>query len=198
METIKITFDNGEEREYIKGIKLKEVIQSIAEKNSLDTIVAKYNGKTVYEDFELTKKGKLLLYNINTNIGNKAYERGLIYLFEVCASEVLGNDTKIIIKYSLDKGVFCKISKSISENDISNIKKEMKKKIKEALPFEKIETTKTEALDFFKSIKREDKVRTLFYNNDNLVTLYKLENYYNYMIGEMPLSTKGLKFFDLT
>lgn len=198
METIKLTLDSGEEKEYIKGIKLKEVIESLTEKESPDVIVAKYNGKIIYEDFTFNKKGKLSLYDINTNIGNKAYERGLIYLFEICASEVLGNDVKIIVKHSLDKGVFCKINKEISEENISNIKKIMKQRVKKEIPITKIETTKAEALEYFKSIRREDKIKTLFYNTDNLVTLYKLEDSYNYFIGEMPFSTKVLKYFDLT
>ena len=198
METIKITINGEEEREFIKGIKLKEIIRALKDKDSLDVIVAKYNGKIIYDDFIFDKKGTLSLYNINSNIGNRAYERGLIYLFEICASEVLGNDIEIIVKHSLDKGVFCKINKEISEDDISNIKKVMKQKVKNDLPIVKIETTKAEALAYFKSIKREDKLKTLFYKPDNLVTLYKLEDSYNYFIGDMPFSTKVLKFFDLT
>ena len=85
METIKLTLNNGTEKEFIKGIKLNEVIESLKEKNSLDVIVAKYNGKIIYDDFTFMQKGKLSLYNINTSIGNKAYERGLLYLFEICS-----------------------------------------------------------------------------------------------------------------
>lgn len=198
METIKLTLDSGEEKEFVKGIKLKEVIESLNSNNQLDVIIAKYNGKIIYDDFIFNKKGKLSLYDINTNIGNKAYEKGLTYLFELCAIKVLGNDTKIIIRHSLDKGVFFKVSKEVSEEEISNIKKLMKQKVKENIPITKIETTKTEALEYFKSIRREDKIKTLFYNTDNLVTLYKLEDSYNYFIGEMPLSTRVLKYFDLT
>ena len=94
MEIIKLTLDNGEDREYIKGIKLNEVLETLKENNSLDVIVAKYNGKIIHDDFVFQKRGRLSLYDINTNIGNKAYERGLIYLFELCALEILGDDTK--------------------------------------------------------------------------------------------------------
>ena len=198
METIKITINDGEEREYIKGINLKEIINSLKEKDSLDVIVAKYNGKIIYDDYVFTKKGNLFLYDINTNIGNKAYERGLLYLFELCTLEVLGSDTKISVKNSIDKGVFCKINKEVTEENVSDIKKLMKVKVKENIPIEKMETTKGEALEYFKSIKREDKVKTLFYKTDNLITLYRLDDHYNYFIGEIPLSTGVLKYFDLT
>lgn len=198
METIKLTFNNGEEKEFVKGIKLKEILESIKDNQEFDTITARFNGKNIYDDYVFTKKGNLSLHDINTPIGNKAYERGLLFIFNLCALEILGKDTKIVVKHSIDKGVFCKIDKNIDEEDIINIKKLMKAKVKENLPFIKLETTKEEALEYFKSIKREDKVKTLFYNTNSLVTLYRLDNNYNYLIGELPLSTKVLKYFDLT
>ena len=74
----------------------------------------------------------------------------------------------------------------------------MKDKVKAELPFTKIETTKAEAITYFKSLNREDKVKTLFYNTSNYISLYKLEDKYNYIIGTMPSNTKVLKYFDLS
>lgn len=197
METIKLTINN-EDKEFNNGIKLKEVLSSLKKDERYDIITARYNGKAIYDDYTFTKKGKLSFYDINTNIGNKAYERGILFLFNICAIQILGKNTNIIIKHSIDKGIFCKIDKKVTEEDITSIKKLMKEKVKKNISFIKIETTKEEALAYFKSIKREDKVRTLFYNTDNLVTLYRLEDSYNYLIGELPLSTGVLKYFDLT
>ena len=198
MENIILTLDNGKKKEFVKGIKLKEVINLLKEEYPNDIISAKYNSSIInYEDI-INKSGTLSLYDINTKQGNKIYERGLLYLFEVSALEVLGKDTKIIVKYSLDKGIFCKIDKNINTTDITNIKKIMKDKVKASLPFTKIETTRNEAIEYFKSIKREDKVRNLFYNISEFVTLYKLENTYNYIIGDLPNNTSVLKYFDLS
>ncbi len=198
METIIITLDNGEKKEYVKGIKLKEIIEKIKGKDNQSVLAAKYNNKMIDYEEILTKSGTLTLYDINTKEGNKIYEKGLLYLFEVSAVEILGKNTKITVRHSIDKGVFCTINKSIEEEDIIKIKKTMKEKVKENIPFIKIETSKTEAIDYFKNIKRDDKVRTLFYNTTNFVTLYKLGNTYNYIIGNLPYSTGSLKYFDLT
>ena len=198
MNTIILTLNNGKKQEFVKGIKLKEIINTLKEEYPNDVLAAKYNNDIIgYED-TLTKSGNLELYDINTKQGNKIYCHGLLYLFEVCTREILGKDTKIIVKYSLDKGTFCKIDKEITTEDISKIKKLMKEKVKASLPFTKIETTKSEALAYFKSIKREDKVRTLFYNTSPYISLYKLENTYNYIIGDMPNDTSVLKYFDLS
>lgn len=198
MQTIILTLDNGEKKEYIKGIKVKEVIENLKSANCHDIISIKYNNRFVNYEDTLLKSGKISLYDINTKQGNKIYERGLIYLFELCAIEVLGVDTKIVVKFSIDKGVYCEIDKNITIDDISKIKKVMKEKVKACIPFTRIETTKTEAIEYFKSIKREDKIRTLFYNRANTITMYKLDDMYNYITGDLPNDTGVLKYFDLS
>lgn len=198
MENIILTLDNEKKKEFTKGIKLKEIINSLKEEYPNDIIAAKYNSSIINYEDTINKSGKLSLYDINTKQGNKIYERGLLYLFEVSTLEVLGKDTRIIVKYSLDKGVFCKINKNINSTDITNIKKIMKDKVKASIPFTKIETTRNEAIDYFKSIKKEDKVKNLFYNTSEFVTLYKLEDNYNYIIGDLPNNTSVLKYFDLS
>lgn len=198
MENIILTLDNGKKKEFVKGIKLKEVINLLKEEYPNDIISAKYNSSIINYEDTINKSGTLSLYDINTKQGNKIYERGLLYLFEVSALEVLGKDTKIIVKYSLDKGIYCKIEKEVIEEDIINIKKLMKEKVKQSLPFTKIETSREEAIEYFKSIKREDKIRTLFYNTAKFVSLYKLEDTYNYIIGDLPNDTSVLKYFDLS
>ncbi len=198
METIILTLDSGKKKEYVKGIKLKEVIENLKEEYPNEIVFTRYNGSIIDEDEKLTKDGKLSLYDLNTMQGNKAYERGLLYLFETCAIDVLGKDTPIYVKYSIDKGIFCKIDRPVTAEEVSKIRKLMKEKVKAEIPFTKIETTKTEAISYFKSLKREDKVKTLFYNTANFVTLYKLEDKYNYIIGTMPNNTRVLKYFDLS
>jgi len=142
METIIITLDNGKKKEYVKGIKLKEVISNLKEEYPEPIISAKYNSKIICEEEPLLKNGTLSLYDINTNQGNKIYERGLLYLFEHCALDVLGKDTKIVVKHSIDKGIYCKIDKDITSEDVTKIKKVMKEKVSKALPFNKLKHQK--------------------------------------------------------
>lgn len=198
METIVLTLNNGNKKEYVKGIKFKEVLESLKNDYQSGIVSARYNNKIMNDDDVITKNGKLIIYDLNSMEGNRIYERGLLYLFEACATEVLGKDVKIYVKFSIDRGVFCKIDRNVTFEEVSEIKKLMKDKVKKEIPFTKIETTKEEALAYFKSLKRQDKVKTLFYNSANYVTLYKLEDQYNYIIGTMPSNTKVLKYFDLS
>ena len=198
MEKIIITFDNGIKKEYSKGIKLKEIIEDIKADYSFDIISAKFKNQLIgYED-SIMKSGNLELFDITTSQGNKIYERGLIFLFETVIMKVLGKDTKIKIRHPIDKGIFCEIDKEITEKDITKIKEMMQEKVKLDLPFEQIETSRIEAIEYFKKLKREDKVKTLSYTISNFVKLYKFDGIYNYIIGDLPNSSGILKKFDLT
>lgn len=198
MQTIIITLNNGKKEEYVKGIKVKEILDKMSKEEREDAILIKYNNKKVDLETELKKNGTLQIYDINTLEGNRIYERGLLYLFIYATNNVLGKDTKVIVKHSIDKGIFCKIDKELEDKDVSEIKKQMKELATKNIPFTKMDTTKYEAIEYFKSIKREDKAKTLFYDPSKYVSLYKLDDYYNYLIGDLPSSTGVFKYFDLS
>lgn len=196
MNNIIITFEDGTKLEFRKGIKLSEVIKSIGTEKEI--ICGNFENIIIGYDDAINKSGKLILYDLNNSVGSRIYEKGLTFLFRVSALEILGKDTIIKIRNSIDRGVFFEIDKKVSDDDIVKIKKLMKEKVDKSLPFVKVETTMNEALTYFRSIKREDKIRTLFYDKNNYVTLYKFDGVYNYIIGTLPHDSSVLKYFDLT
>ncbi len=198
MQTIIITLNNGKKEEYVKGIKVKEILNKMSKEEREDAILIKYNNKKVDLETELKKNGTLQIYDINTLEGNRIYERGLLYLFIYVTNNILEKDTKVIVKHSIDKGIFCKIDKKVEDKDVLEIKKQMKEIVSKNIPFTKMDTTKYEAVEYFKSIKREDKAKTLFYDTSKYVSLYKLDENYNYIVGDLPSSTGVLKYFDLS
>lgn len=198
VDTIIITFENGEKREYIKGVKFIDIVNDINNSYKYEILCGKFRNQIVNYDDSIVRSGTLYLYDMNTKEGNKIYERGLIILFENCVREILGKDTNIKISYSIDRGIFCQIDKKIEEEDLFKIKNLMKEKVKKAIPFVKIETSRNEAIEYFKNIKRFDKVKSLLYDTANFITLYKFDGTYNYILGVLPHDSSVLKYFDLT
>ena len=196
MNNMIITFEDGSKKEYRKGTKFGEIVADIA--IGRDIVCGSFNNNILNYDDPIAKSGKLILYDINSIYGNRVYEKGLTYLFKVCATEVLGNDRVVRIRHSIDRGIFFEIDGGIDKDTLNEIKKMMKDKVSKNIPFIKIETTMSEALTYFKSIKRFDKAKTLFYDKNNYVTLYRFEDTYNYVIGHLPHSSSILKYFDLT
>lgn len=198
MDTITISFEDGKKREYIKGVKFIDIIKDVKNLYKYDIICGKFRNQIVNYDDSIVKSGKLYLYDINTKEGNKIYERGLTVLFESCVRDLFGKQTFIKISYSIDKGVFCNIDKKMTEEDVDKIKKLMKEKVSKSIPFVKIETSRTEAIEYFKSLKRYDKVKSLFYDTSNFISLYKFDGTYNYILGNLPYDSGILKLFDLS
>lgn len=198
METIIVTLQNGKKLEYKKDIKLYEVLENLKDDLPFDILIAKYRNEFINYNDSLTKNGTLELFDINTSLGNRTYERALTIVFKMAVYEVLGADTKVIVRHSLDKGIYIDIDKKITKDKLELIKVVMKDKIAKQIPFTKIETTIQEATEYFKNIKRKDLVKTLFYNKSNYITLYKFENTYHYVLGLLPNDSGVLKYFDLT
>lgn len=196
MDNIIITFEDGSKCEYRRGVKLIDVINDI--QGDKDIICGSFNGRIISYDDALTRNGKLVLYSINDATGSRIYEKGLIYLFNVSLVEALGKDTVVKVRNSIDRGIFFEINKDVTEEDIKKIKEIMKDKVKKEIPFIKVDTTVEEALTYFREIKREDKIKTLFYDKNSFVTLYKFDGVYNYMLGNLPHDSSILKYFDLT
>lgn len=197
MNNIIITFEDGSKKEYRRGIRIEEIIKDISPESEI--ICASFENTVLNYDDTLSRSGTLYLYGINDSYGNRVYEKGLIFLFKKCAIDVLGKGTSIKIRNSIDRGgIFFEIDKNVTEEEINTIKTLMQDKVNKELPFTKIETTMNEAINYFKDIKRADKIRTLFYNKDRYVTLYKFDGVYNYILGTLPHNSSVLKYFDLT
>ena len=196
MNSIIITFEDGSKKEYRRGIKVKEIIKDLMIDREI--ICASFGNTILNLEDSISRSGNLVLYDLNSSQGSRVYEKGLIFLFKTCATEVLGKDTRIIIRNSIDRGIFFEVDKELTEEEVKNIKKTMQSKVDKGIPFTKVETTMNEALNYFKEAKRDDKIKTLFYNKDKYVTLYKFDGNYNYIIGNLPHSCGILKHFNLT
>lgn len=196
MNNIIITFEDGSKKEYRRGIKLKDIINDLAIDNII--VCASFDNTIINLEDTINRSGNLILYDLNSSQGSRVYEKGLIFLFKACATEVLGKETRIIIRNSIDRGIFFEVDKELNEEDIKNIKKSMQSKIDKEIPFTKVETTMSEALNYFKEAKRTDKIKTLFYNKDKYVTLYKFDGNYNYVLDNLPHNCSVLKHYNLT
>ena len=154
MDTITITFENGIKKEYRKGIKFEEIIREVQKERKFPIISGKFKNQFINYEDSIEKSGPLYLYDINTKRGNMLYEKGLSIVFKKSLLEVYGNDVKFKVKHSIDKGVYYEVEAPITKENIQKIKQTMNEKIKKSIPFQKIETSRMEAINYFKSIKR--------------------------------------------
>jgi uridine kinase len=98
----------------------------------------------------------------------------------------------------LDKGLYIEPSIKIQEEDIDKLAEMMMSIVKENLPINRITVSRLDAIDYFKKIGDNVKSDIMQYITSTHLTLYKLENEYNYFYSLMPTSTGVLSYFALT
>lgn len=181
-----------------KGITFHDLIF----KNSKDKVksiaICKLNGKYHELTDVIKEDGEVEVISFDTDLGMKIYIRTLQFIFITAALELFPN-SKITIEHSISKALYGEIHKEIplTENDINNIKENMKDIINKDIPIKSIRTSKEKAMEIFKEYNMEDKIKLLKYCEIEDVHLYELKGRYDYFYGTMAYSTGIIRAFDL-
>ena len=180
--------------------------QQITILNSLDllTFMKKYNFKNypvigVKIDNEKIKDGcKIEFLYANDLDGNKIYKSALKYILIVAINDLYEN-VNIYFEHSIDKGICFRIDidKLLNEDDLEKIKKQMHTLIKEDIPFKKINVSKKDAIRYYEKINEKEKAYIIQGVLDPIVSLYRLQDNYNYFYTAMPYSTGSITDFDI-
>jgi uridine kinase len=131
--------------------------------------------------------------------GALIYRRSLNFLLEMAFADLFPK-AKLTIDHSISfGGYYCQVSgrESLTEKEVAALKTHMQELIRADAPFVKREVPLKEAIEYFRSIGYEDKVRLLAYRRKDYLTLYRLGERMDYHHGYMVPSTGYLKWFDL-
>lgn len=186
----------GKKLTYPKGVSLLEVSKDFQNEFEEKIIVAIVNGVVTELSFNLFNNSEVEFYDRTSPLGNKVYESGLLFVLSNAFKSVL--KSKIIVKYSLDTGIYIKSEELISSDDLDNVKTKMNEMIKEDFKIDKLLINRKEAIKYFEKLGEKDKVELLKYNTNTNINLYKLENTYDYYFYNLPISTGYLDDFKLT
>lgn len=180
-----------------KAISILNFYDSI--KNSIKDIplVGSINNKIVSLNEMITKDCRIDLYDVNTPIGNKAYERGISFIFIKAVRDVVNCDVKI--EHSLDKGIYCEVLHNFEVDEVlvEKIKIRMKEIIALSMPIDKILVSRLDAIEYYNKSKQYEKAKSLKYISNTSISLYKLDNILDYFYGEIPINTKYIAEFDI-
>jgi uridine kinase len=131
--------------------------------------------------------------------GSLIYRRSLNFLLETAFADLFPK-AKLTIDHSISfGGYYCQVSgrKPLSRDEIAALKLHIQELIQKDLPFERKEVPLKEAIEYFRSIGYDDKVRLLAYRQKGYLTLYRFGSHMDYHHGYMVPSTSYLKWFDL-
>lgn len=195
----KIKLNNGKEISVEEGKTLRDLIKENNLKEKYPIVLGILNDKIYEMNSKIDKDGKLILVDIGTNMGMRTYVRTLQFVLIKAVYDIFP-EAKVSIEHSLSKGLYCEInreSKELTEDELILIKNKMKDIIQKNIPIEKVSASKEQAIKIFEKYRMKDKVRLLKSIDLKDVTLYKLDDRYDYFYGTMGYVTGLVKLFDL-
>ena len=149
MNEVKVKYKN-KEYTYERGTTLLDVSKDFQEDFQEQIIMGSVNDRPAELNFVLPDKSRVEFFDNTSEVGNKVYESGLVFILVEAFSNVLKSE--IEIKYSIDKGIYVYTKKKITEEDLNKVTEEMKSIVKKDLPITKNLISRVEAINYYKSI----------------------------------------------
>lgn len=197
---IKIIY-NGNEigiGKYNKGIILYELKEKYEEYFEYPIFLAKINNENIELSKGVYDDSIIEFLDVRNNHSYMAYKRSIALLMLNAIRKILGEETKVFIKYSINQNWFCQIrDHNITDELLKNISDYMIDTIKRNEPIEKTNIPTNECINFLIKHKMEDRANGLKFVRKASINLYKLEETYDYLYGPMAVNTKDLHSFSL-
>ncbi|HDN59036.1 MAG: threonine--tRNA ligase [Candidatus Neomarinimicrobiota bacterium] len=198
-KTVSVTLPDGSKIEVESGITASELAKGLGEGLFKKAIAAKINNQLVDLSFKIEKDSSIKIITYNDP---EAQEIILHTTAHVMAQAVkrLYPDAKIAIGPALEKRFYYDIDVEppIKEDDLPRIEEEMRKIIKADHPIERVEMTRSEAIEFFADRGEIYKVEIL---NDivdtEVVSIYRQDDFVDLCRGPHLPSTGKIRAFKL-
>ena len=169
---IAITLPDGSVKQYNKGITPTDVAKSISEGLARNVISASFNNHTVESSTPLTADGSLVLYTWSNDEGKKAFWHSSAHILAQ-ALEQLYPGIKLTIGPAIEKGFYYDVDFgdiSFSEKDLKAVEVKMLEIARGKHEFSLRESSKADALNYYKEQGNEYKVELIEGLDDGTIT----------------------------
>lgn len=198
---ITITVDGKDQQEIKSGTYFYEIAQKYRDNYKTDIMLAK-SGNVLYElGNKITKSMDINFIDLTNQDGVRVYSRSLSFIMVKAIKELYGIDTKIYIEHSINGNLYTEVYQkglTVDEKFLSDVKRKMQEIVKANHPIERLIVSADEAIELASKYGMEDKSRLLAYRRISCVSVYKLDDFYDYYYGYMLPFTGYLKIFDLS
>lgn len=182
---------------FAKGISLLEISKEINLNLKFPVLVAIVDNVLVELNYVVLKDCKIEFLDCTDRIGNRVYQKGLIFLLNYTVKELHGYENRIKVCHSIDKGIAIKTYFELTEEDLKNIKKKMEELISQNISITRCLVKRKEAIEYFNKIGNYAKARTYLYTTYHYINLYKLNDMYDYFYYCLPINTSVFTSFNL-
>lgn len=187
---------NGKNYTFDEGITLLGISKQV-DTGVYEPIVAYVDNVLAELNYEIKHDCSVKFIDLNDRLGNRIYQKGLIFLLLSAINELYGKGYRIKVCHSIDKAITIKSYFDLDLDVLNNIKQKMQEMVSLNMPITRCLSKKKDAKAYFNDMLDNKKADTYNYSTSLYVSLYKLGNIYNYFYSLMPISTSCLKMFDL-
>ncbi len=196
-----VTVNGKDKLEIEKGTYIYDIAKDYNKYYETDIMLAK-SGNILYElGNKIERSMDIDFIDITDKDGLRVYSRTLSFVMVKAIKDLFGIETKVYIEHSINGNLYCEVYSDKTEIDqsfVDKVKKEMQKTIDANMAIKRLMVTTDEAIELASKYGMEDKARLLAYRRISYVSVYKLDDFYDYYYGYMLPFTGILKVFDIS
>jgi threonyl-tRNA synthetase len=192
---LKITLNDGSVKEYTEGITVSDIVSDISLGLSKKAIAAKINNVTVDLNYEVTEDVQLEILTFEDEEGKRVYRHSTSHILAQAVKRLFP-DAKLGIGPSIEDGFYYDfdLEYTFTPDDLTKIEDEMKRIIKQNLPFERFELERAKAIELLKGMGEPYKVELVNdLPEDAVISFYKQDGFTDLCAGPHVPSTGYIK-----
>ncbi|WP_173441313.1 threonine--tRNA ligase [Selenomonas ruminantium] len=198
---LKITLKDGSVREVEAGVSVLDFVKQVSNSLAKKVLAAKIDGETKDLTTVLDKDCAVEFLTFEEADGRWALRHTASHILAQAVKRLYKEENvKLAIGPAIDNGFYYDIDmdRQLSEADLKDIEKEMKKIVKENLKLERKEVSRADALKMFEEMGESYKVELINdLPEDALITLYTQGEFTDLCAGPHVLSTGKVKALKL-
>ncbi len=184
-----------------EGLTLAEMLPSFEFDQPYPILCAKVNNVSQGLKYRAFNSRQVEFLDYTSYLGRSVYCNSLCFLLCKAAKDMFP-DCRVVLRRPISKGYFCSIDKGdgteMNQWDLDRITSRMRELVESDIQFRRHEVLKDEAIELFRSLGYEDKVKLLETSGDVYVNYYTLEDTPDYYYEALLSSTGYLKVWDLS
>jgi uridine kinase len=197
--TIEIHLPDGRTLQGPRGATAASLLAPIAEELPAPMVGVVVNGELFDLSHTIDLEARIRPVTMAHADGARIYRRSLTFLLDVAFTNLFPA-ASLLIEHSLASGgYFCNVRDHapLTPEELKTLEAEMRRLVREDLPFIRRQATIEEAIAIFEKQNRPEKARLMRHRRKPLITLYQLGQWQDDRHGYLVPSTGYLKWFDL-
>ena len=176
---IKVSFPDGNIKEFEKGTKVIDIAKSISEGLARKVISASYNSEVIELSTGLNDDGDIKLFTWDDDEGKKAFWHSSAHILAQTIKDIYPM-SKLTIGPAIESGFYYDVDfggNNPSENDFKKIEEKFLEFAREDNEFKMRHLSKSDALEFYKKEKNQYKIELIEDLEDGTITFCDHSNF---------------------